>query len=477
MGHYSNSCPRFQQHLLAYEHGEEMCDEQPPMEEGQIMEEESEYISAKDVLGECLVTCRLCLTPKPEEHWLRHNIFTCRCSINGKICKLIIDSGSCENVISQDAAQRLNLNVEAYPTPYKLGWLNHDNDVWVTKRCLVSFSIGEKYKDKVWCDLVPMDACHILLGRPWQYDRGIVHDGKANTYTFYKDKRKLVLVPSKGDNSKLNQEKRVSCLSRQEFEQELLGTDLIFALITSPMVMDHEEPDIKTLPSHVKRVVEEYRDVFPDELPPGLPPMREIQHQIDLMPEANLPNKAHYRMSPKEHEELRRQVEELLEKGYIRESCPCAVPALLVPKKDGSWRMCVDSRAINRITIKYRFPIPRLDDMLDQLSGATIFSKIDLKSGYHQIRVRQGDEWRTAFKTREGLFEWMVMPFGLSNAPSTFVRVMNQVLRPFIGRSVVVYFDDILICSKDEEAHLQHLMEVLDTLRKERLYATLKNVY
>ncbi|KAK1602161.1 hypothetical protein QYE76_017204 [Lolium multiflorum] len=192
-----------------------------------------------------------------------------------------------------------------------------------------------------------------------------------------------------------------------------------------------------------------FQDVFPDELPHGLPPLRGIEHRIDLIPGAPLPNRAAYRTNPEDTKEIQRQIQDLLAKGYVRESLsPCAVPVILVPKPDETQRMCMDCRPINAITVRYRHPIPRLDDMLDELSGATIFSKIDLRSGYHQIRMAIGDEWKTAFKTKLGLYEWLVMP-------------------------VVVYFDDILIYSKNLEDHVQHVREVLCILRHEKLFANL----
>jgi len=423
---------------------------------------------------ETLVIRKSLLTRKGDsgDDWLRTNIFHTICTVADKVCKMIIDSDSCENVVSDEAVQKLQLKTERHPKPYKLSWLSKGSEVKVDRRCLVSFSVGKKYFDNAWCDVVSIDACHILLGRPWQYDRNVVHDGRKNTYSLSIKGKKIVLAPRRDGVNPASVADNSNLLSMSRFLVEVEREDRVFALLPCGNSAVDGAPD---LPPDVQQMLVEFSDLMLEDFPPGLPPMRDIQHQIDLVLGLILSNRPAYHLSPKEAEELQRQVVELLEQGYIRESMsPCAVSALLVPKKDGSWHLCVDNRAINWIIVKYRFPIPRLDDMLDQLSGSQVFSKIDLKSGYHQIRIRSGDEWKTAFKTQHGLYEWMVMPFGLSNAPSTFMRFMHQVLRPFMGKFVVVYFDDILIYNPTWASHFEHLRAVFSMLRTERLFVNQK---
>ncbi|KAI3797676.1 hypothetical protein L1987_32938 [Smallanthus sonchifolius] len=218
-------------------------------------------------------------------------------------------------------------------------------------------------------------------------------------------------------------------------------------------------------------IVRDFPEVFPDDLP-GLPPVRQVEFRIDLVPGANPVAKAPYRLAPSEMQELASQLEELADKGFIRPShSPWGAPVLFVKKKDGSFRMCIDYRELNKLTIKNRYPLPRIDDLFNQLQGSTYFSKIDLRSGYHQLRVQEEDIPKTAFRTRYGHYEFMVMPFGLTNAPAVFMDLMNRMCKPYLDKFVIVFIDDILIYSKTKEDHEQHLRLILDLLKTEQLYA------
>ncbi|GAU39931.1 hypothetical protein TSUD_275330 [Trifolium subterraneum] len=218
-------------------------------------------------------------------------------------------------------------------------------------------------------------------------------------------------------------------------------------------------------------IIREYLDVFPEEIN-SLPPEREIEFSIDLVPGSQPISIAPYRMSPLELRELKSQLEELLQKHFIRPSVsPWGAPVLLVKKKDGTMRLCIDYRQLNKVTIKNKYPLPRIDDLLDQLRGATIFSKIDLRSGYHQIRIRTSDVSKTAFRTRYGHYEFLVMSFGLTNAPAIFMDYMNRIFQPYLDKFVVIFIDDILIYSKDPQKQAEHLRIVLNILREKQLYA------
>ncbi|GAU28867.1 hypothetical protein TSUD_293190 [Trifolium subterraneum] len=220
-------------------------------------------------------------------------------------------------------------------------------------------------------------------------------------------------------------------------------------------------------------VVREFSNVFPEDIS-DLPPEREVEFGIDLVPGTSPISMAPYRMSTSELNELKKQLEELLEKQFIRPSVsPWGAPVLLVKKKEGSMRLCIDYRQLNKVTIKNKYPLSRIDDLMDQLVGACVFSKIDLRSGYHQIRVKTEDVPKTAFRTRYGHYEYTVMPFGVTNAPGVFMEYMNRIFHSFLDKFVVVFIDDILVYSKSEEEHKEHLRIVLQVLKEKKLYAKL----
>jgi hypothetical protein len=218
-------------------------------------------------------------------------------------------------------------------------------------------------------------------------------------------------------------------------------------------------------------ILREYRDVFLEEVS-GLPPRRDVDFSIELALGVVPVSKTPYRMSTPELVELKLQLKEMMDKGYIQPSMsPWGAPILFVKKKDDSLRLCIDYRQLNKVTIKNKYPFPRIDDLFDQLGGASIFSNIELRSGYHQVRIKGEDIHKTAFQTRYGHYEFVVVPFGLTNAPATFMCLMNNVLSKFLDKFVLVFIDDILIYSKNREEHEEHLRLVLQVLREHHLYA------
>uniref|UniRef100_A0A2N9EJD6 Reverse transcriptase domain-containing protein n=1 Tax=Fagus sylvatica TaxID=28930 RepID=A0A2N9EJD6_FAGSY len=241
--------------------------------------------------------------------------------------------------------------------------------------------------------------------------------------------------------------------------------------LASVVDLQKKELEIKDIP-----IVREFSDVFPEDLS-GLPPDREVEFSIDLVPGTAPISKAPYRMAPAELKELKGQLKELLDKGFIRpSSSPWGAPILFVKKKDGSMRLCIDYRELNRVTIKNKYPLPRIDDLFDQLQGAQVFSKIDLRSGYHQLKIKSEDIPKMAFRTRYGHYEFLVMPFGLTNAPAVFMDLMNRVFHEYLDRFVIVFIDDILVYSKSLEEHEDHLRIVLQILRDKKLYAKLNKI-
>eukprot|EP00253_Pinus_taeda_P003576 PITA_03576 len=288
---------------------------------------------------------------------------------------------STDNLVATEMVEKLGLKKLKHPTPYKVSWLQKGRRLLVDEQCEVEFHIG-KYKDKVTCDIMPMDVCHILLGRPWQYDRKVVHDGEKNCYKFVKDGIKHMRVPMKEENVAETSRSKTLLIGGKEFLRQVEENEVKYAVVRKlRVILLHAE--VIDLPVEIQDMLQEFSDIVVDDLPDELPPKQGISHHIDFIQGASFPNKAAYLMSPKDNEEIRKQVQELLDKGLVRESLsPCVVPTVLIPKKGGEWQMCTDSRVTNKTTIRYRFPLPRMEDTMDCLSGVEYFSKIDMKSDF-----------------------------------------------------------------------------------------------
>ena len=311
-------------------------------------------------------------------------------------------------------------------------------------RCPVEVE-GQRYKVNLIC--LPLQELEVILGMYLLSANRILIDCREKRLLF------------------LNSEEP-ELLSSQGVVREIQRGTQCFIIFTHMEVGKEEGTSVIPM-------VHEFENVFPEEVP-GLPPNREVEFSINLVPGTCPVSMALYRITPVELVELKKQIEELIEKQFIRPSTsPWGAPVLLVKKKDGSSRLCVDYRQLNKMTIKNKYLLPRIDDLMDQLHGSSVFSKIDLRSGYHQILVKVDDVQKTTFRSRYGHYEYVVMPFGVTNASVVFLDYMNRIFWSFLDKFVVVFIDDILICSRTREEHAEHLRLVLSVLREKQLYVKL----
>ncbi|GJQ96448.1 putative reverse transcriptase domain-containing protein [Tanacetum coccineum] len=377
--------------------------------------------------------------------------------IDDRTAFVLFDTGATHSIISTTFAKKLNMN----PTPLierviiSTPMKNHMLIDYEYVNCPIRFDDRIRPANLLPIHMLDFD---VILGMDCLASHRATIDCYARTVIFGNVRQHEFVYHG---SSPLKSVKLISAMKART-----LISHGCQGFLASVMDTSLESPNIENL-----SVVREFADVFPDELP-GLPPAREIEFGIELIPSAEPISKAPYRMAPVELKELKEQLQEMLENGFIRPSVsPWGAPVLFVKKKDGSMRLCIDYRELNRITIRNRYPLPRIDDLFDQLQGAKYFSKIDLRSGYHQLRVREQDISKTAFRTRYGHYEFLVMPFGLTNAPAVFMDLMNRIFHEYLDKFVIVFIDDILVYSKSEEEHEQHLRIVLEILRQKKLYA------
>lgn len=376
-------------------------------------------------------------------------------SLNGISIVVLIDSGASHNFVSPHVATALGLNVEhGRSMGVKLG----DGHRVTTKgRCRnMEVHLG-KFTTQIDAFVLELGDLDMILGVAWLQRFGkVTFDWEKMTISFVWEGERVELQGQFFTTQDVSTNNTVH--TSMDSLHSLLEAEMVPAVNKdTPELIGAQKQELDELLSKFKGVFEEHK---------GLPPEREINHTIELQKEAGPVSVRPYRYPHHHKGEIERQVRDMLSQGIIRNSSSAfSSPVILVKKKDDSWRMCIDYRELNKVTVPDRYPIPVVDELLDELHGTKYFSKLDLKSGYHQIRVKEEDVQKTAFRTHEGHYEFLVMPFGLTNAPATFQSIMNQIFKPHLRKFVLVFFDDILVYSKSWQEHLAHLSQVLEVLQ------------
>jgi hypothetical protein len=394
-----------------------------------------------------------------------------RAVVAGQEVKLLLDSGASHSLASADLCRSLKIPVKQDRGCSRVT-LPDGRHVQLKGTAVITAHCQDCVFN-VPCAVIELAGFDVILGNEWLLSKQATLDFEAKTakVTFKSGSR---VWSQDRDKDTVHGHSQPMQLNAVQFRKSVRQGCICF--VVKWVAEGDASPETSCPePERLQSLLEEYKDVFPAELPKGLPPARDVKHTIPLEEGSVPPFRGMYRVSPAELKEIETQVADLLEKGFIEpSSSPYGAPVLFVKKKDGTLRMVIDYRALNKITIKNKYPLPRIDDLLDRLGGAKYFTSLDLTSGYHQIRISSDDVPKTAFRTPLGHFQFKVLSFGLTNAPATFQTVMNSVFAPLLGRSVVVYLDDILIYSKTAEEHFAHLRQVLQILRQEKLFAKMK---
>ena len=391
----------------------------------------------------------------------------------------LVDCGASGSFIDENYCRANGIKIQQAQKERRVkladGTIAHSNGLVNVNVSYISTvrTTGYVMRERLTLRVLSLPGFNMILGLPWlkQYNPSVCWE--KQTITILRDGR-LVQLQCRGAERMESSvgAMELNLITAKQANKELKRGEESFMVWVTDGTEGKEETERQA--NKAKHIVDEYRDVFPDKLPFGLPPSRAVDHRIDIVPGSSPVSRSPYRMSPTELDELKKQLIYLTEQGFIQPSIsPYGAPVLFTPKPDGTKRMCIDYRMLNQQTIKNKYPLPRQDELFDRLHGACVFSKLDLQSGYHQIRVTPEDTPKTAFRTRYGHYEFRVLPFGLTNAPATFMQLMNEIMRPYLDDFVIVFLDDILIYSKNEKEHEQHVRTVLETLRKHKLYAKL----